>query len=272
MALKLRMIRKAEKIDIKKTLLALGIMIAISLGLILFRPNTDDGQTTLKQGQKKNPENKEEDRSSALLVKTMEAYQNQKTVVPTVSIEYANPTDVEALIASFLEIDPSLSNDLNAFILDPTSMQASVYSNFVALASNWEVREKIPLAIPSDTEASRDRRPTPIYKTYETDEKAAEEFEKNLQEREQSYELVEPEPDMISVQKAITSAMEACPVEFDPDQKPKVSLIRDFYLVFLWEHRRPFNDGTFHVASITVDAYSSEALTVQVREDLKNEK
>lgn len=111
---------------------------------------------------------------------------------------------------------------------------------------------------------------TKMYKKYKNDAEAAEIFEKNLRKREQSYELTEPKEDMIPVQEAISVAMEACPVEFDASQKPKVNLIRDFYLIFLWEHRRPNTDGTYHVASITIDAYSGEVRTVQVREDLKN--
>lgn len=108
-----------------------------------------------------------------------------------------------------------------------------------------------------------------MYRRYETDKEADEEFEKNLLKREQSYDSIEPAEGMISVQDAARVAMNACPVEFDAEQKPKVSLVRDFYLIFLWEHRRPYTDGTYHAASITVDAYSGEVRTVQIRKALK---
>jgi hypothetical protein len=126
-------------------------------------------------------------------------------------------------------------------------------------------RMKVPLKM----NTGPTRKPNPVYKLYETDEEAAEEFEKNLRKRELAYESIEPNEGMIPVQEAVAAATKACPVEFDSDQKPKVSLIRDFYLIFLWEYRRPYTDGTYHVASITIDAYSGEVRSVQVREDLK---
>ena len=110
--------------------------------------------------------------------------------------------------------------------------------------------------------------PSPIFKRFEDDAEAAKEFSKNLKEREQAYPTIEPKPEMISVAQAVEIAKKASPAEFDDNQRPEVNLIRDFFLVTLWEHRRPHFPATIHVANIMVNAYSGEVLSVQVQPDL----
>ena len=256
----------------KKLLITLGSVTIVALGFIVLKLSTEDQRPTSKYIQTDTITNDVQTASPATGEETSETSRNQKiNVIRPVSGEYANPAEVIALIDHFLAIDPALSNDLHAFIMDPASMPVSVYSNFSAMASGWEVREKISLSNSSGTGTNTVRNPAPVYLKHDKEDQAKAAFEINLKNRERNYPVIEPAEGMIPVQEAVTAAMKACPVEFDPDQKPKVNLIRDFYLVFLWAHRRPYTDGTYHAASITIDAYSGEVRTVQTREDLKEE-
>ncbi|MDF7807913.1 hypothetical protein P4E94_10730 [Pontiellaceae bacterium B12219] len=240
-----------------------AFLILVAVGAVLFLISL----TVSKQLRQKDSEGENKPASPAFLDGV--DYQNPASRLSSDAKEYIAPAEGNNPDAEYKKIYNSISGGTEK---DRIDLAHTLYKN--GYRQNPET--DLPIRFPSDdgidhfTGMPLLKFPAAkIYRKYETDEEAAKEFEKNLLQREQSYEPIEPEEGMIPVQEAVAVAMKACPVEFDADQKPKVSLIRDFYLIFLWEHRRPYHSGTYHVANITIDAYSGEVRSVQVREDLK---
>lgn len=175
-------------------------------------------------------------------------------------IRYADPVEVMALMSYLLEIDPATSNDVKNFIQNPEEMPVPIFSNFVSMSSNWIVREKLPALQTIDVKSTNQ-----LAQKIKSDSIASAEFNENLKERESTYPEIKIKDGMIKTEIAVESAKKFCPVEYDVSQRPKIVLIRNFYLITLWQHRKTNLSTSFYAAHIQIDAYTGEVLSIQTR-------
>jgi hypothetical protein len=85
-----------------------------------------------------------------------------------------------------------------------------------------------------------------------------EEYKGNLKARESKYPKITPRPGMIEPAEALKIAAEHNSGSYDIEQRPKIELDGDSYIVTFWKHRRPYLNTTGFYSITEINAWTGE--------------